>query len=146
LVVVAIIGVLISLLLPAVQKVREAANRIACTNNLKQIGLALHQFHDAHGKFPPGVVVGPLPELGVTTTAWHGNVPFLLPYLEQQALADRYDRNLDWFHENNQRVVSQHLKILQCPSAEANRVQDSTLGQPPRAGVFACGDYAGIRE
>src|SRR5262245_53849581 len=121
LVVIAIIAVLIGLLLPAVQKVREAANRMSCSNNLKQIGLALHNFHDAHGKFPPGVVVGPFPALGVTTTAEHGNMPFLLPYLEQQHLFSQYNPNLNWSHPGNQSVVSKHLKVLQCPSAEANR-------------------------
>jgi len=85
LVVIAIIALLIGLLVPAVQKVREAANRMSCTNNLKQIGLAFHNYHGDFRKFPPGVVKGPLPALGVTTTtAVHGNMPFLLPYLEQQ--------------------------------------------------------------
>src|SRR5437660_8885810 len=87
LVVIAIIAVLIGLLLPAVQKVREAANRMSCTNNLKQTGLALQNFHDAHCSFPPGYLAsGPYRD-GFTDTApgW-GWAAFLLPYLEQDNL------------------------------------------------------------
>jgi prepilin-type N-terminal cleavage/methylation domain-containing protein len=91
LVVIAIIAILIGLLVPAVQKVREAANRMACANNLKQIGLALHGYLDTHRKFPPGSVIGPFPEAGVTTDARHGVFPFLLPFLEQQPLFNLYD-------------------------------------------------------
>jgi prepilin-type N-terminal cleavage/methylation domain-containing protein len=86
LVVIAIIAVLIGLLLLAVQKVREAAHRIQCNNNFKQLGLALHQFHDVRGKFPPGQVNGPYPDAGVYWGTQHGWAVFILPYVEQQQL------------------------------------------------------------
>src|SRR5262249_31809037 len=109
LVVIAIIAVLIGLLLPAVQKVREAANRTACTNNLKNGGLALHQFESAQGRFPPGAVIGPFLPAGVTTRATHGCWPFLLPYLEQQALYNQYRWDLNWIDPVNQPVVTTQL-------------------------------------
>jgi prepilin-type N-terminal cleavage/methylation domain-containing protein/prepilin-type processing-associated H-X9-DG protein len=144
LVVIGIIAVLIGLLVPAVMKVREAANRIQCSNNLKQIALALHNYHDANGKFPPGAVMGPFPPL-VTTTAGHGNMTFLLPYLEQEGLFRQYHWNLDWSDWPNQPVVSHHLRVLQCPSAEADRVQKD-YQNINHGKVAACSDYAGFRE
>src|ERR1700719_1628568 len=86
LVVIAIIAVLIGLLLPAVQKVREAASRIKCANNLKQLGLAMHNYHDAQGAFPPPYVNtgGSYGNSGFPFT--HGWAPFILPYIEQQSL------------------------------------------------------------
>jgi prepilin-type N-terminal cleavage/methylation domain-containing protein/prepilin-type processing-associated H-X9-DG protein len=144
LVVIAIIAVLIGLMLPAVQKVREAANRTKCANNLKQTGLALHQFHDANGGFPPGEVAGPFPRLGVLTTAAHGSWTFLLPYLEKQALFDMYRKDLDYFHPANQPAVNHHLKVLQCPSAKPDRVHAFQI--VIETGTAACIDYAPIRE
>jgi prepilin-type N-terminal cleavage/methylation domain-containing protein/prepilin-type processing-associated H-X9-DG protein len=137
LVVIAIIAVLIGLLLPAVQKVREAASRMACTNNLKQLGLALHQFHDNRGKFPPGQVMGPLPEAGVPNAVNHGWGPFLLPFIEQQPLFNQYHWDLKVTDPVNRPVGATQLQIFQCPSAEPNRVY--TAGP---SGMGACGDYA----
>src|SRR5688500_12419399 len=82
LVVIAIIGILIALLLPAVQAAREAARRYQCTNNLKQIGLAMHNYHDINGKFPPSRIAR-----GDYIT-W---AVLILPYMEQQAMYELWN-------------------------------------------------------
>ena len=87
--VIAIIAVLVSLLLPAVQQAREAARRSQCRNNLKQIGIALHNYADAFGTFPPGRIVNPVSGQGHCFSAY----AHLLPYIEQQALYDMIDWN-----------------------------------------------------
>jgi prepilin-type N-terminal cleavage/methylation domain-containing protein/prepilin-type processing-associated H-X9-DG protein len=141
LVVIAIIAVLIGLLLPAVQKVREAANRMKCSNNLKQLGLALLQYENAHGKFPPGQVEGPFPEAGVKQEVGHGWGPFILPYIEQEALAGQYRWDLGMADPLNQPVVDKLLKVFQCPSAPPDRFM--TFGVfAAYGGKAACGDYA----
>jgi prepilin-type N-terminal cleavage/methylation domain-containing protein/prepilin-type processing-associated H-X9-DG protein len=142
LVVIAIIGVLISLILPAVQRVREAANRMSCKHHLKNIGLALHSFANVRGRFPPGQVNGPFATAGVTTNVRHGFWPFLLPYIEQEALFKQYRWDVSWDHALNQEAVSKQLRILQCPSAQANRVGNSL----PANDTSACTDYAPTRE
>jgi prepilin-type N-terminal cleavage/methylation domain-containing protein/prepilin-type processing-associated H-X9-DG protein len=150
LVVIAIIAILIGLLLPAVQKVREAAARAQCMNNLKQLGLACHNYHGVHGKLPPGAVGPFAADPRYAGLMHHALGAYLLPYLEQQALASRYSWDASWFDPPNQPVVTTPLKVWQCPSAPANRVMDGsllTVTPPPRdpfTGSAACGDYAGM--
>jgi prepilin-type processing-associated H-X9-DG protein len=141
-VVIAIIGVLIALLLPAMQKVREAANRAKCQNNLKQVGLALHHFHDVYGAFPPAGVTGPFLPLGITTPGVrHGWASFLLPYLEQNTLANQYYFDVDESAPENHPAALVPLRILQCPSADASRGYLSPL----YGDLLPCVDYAAIK-
>jgi prepilin-type N-terminal cleavage/methylation domain-containing protein/prepilin-type processing-associated H-X9-DG protein len=149
LVVIAIIAVLLGLLLPAVQKVREAANRMKCSSNLKNIGLAAHQHHDTYGVFPPGRVDAPftVPQ-GQIIQGGHGTFPFLLPYLEQEALARKYRWDKRAQGPENQPVAATQLKVLQCPSAAPDRwvtaVEDPL--NYSYGGKGACSDYGGVRE
>src|SRR2546422_1069448 len=94
LVVIAIIAILVTLLLPAVQKVREAAARIQCVNNLKQMGLACHNYHDTKKSLPPGyMATGPYLDGASDTSPGWGWGAFLLPYLEQNNLFGQLDFN-----------------------------------------------------
>jgi prepilin-type N-terminal cleavage/methylation domain-containing protein/prepilin-type processing-associated H-X9-DG protein len=125
LVVIAIIAVLISLLLPAVQSAREAARRAQCTNNLKQIGLAVHNYISAHDVFPWGcyrqhTMTGP------TGYAWTSGGSFipLLPFQEQAQVFNAINFNYNIFSAGNTTVVATSLNYLHCPSDPAieNRV------------------------
>jgi prepilin-type N-terminal cleavage/methylation domain-containing protein len=126
LVVIAIIAVLIGLLLPAVQKVREAAARMQCSNNLKQLGLALLNYATTNGGFPPGhqtIVVSP------TVTLQHSWTPLILPYIEQGNLADRYHFNATWSAPVNDSGVNQtQIKLFICPSAGYDRTGANNRG------------------
>jgi len=122
-----------------------------CSNNLKQLGLASHNYHDTHQTFPPGAV-GPInpsfPQYSNLKN--HGLATFLLPYVEQQSLANQYRWDVSWFDSPNQPVVNTPLKIWWCTSAQPNRLEDGsqpTVTPPPNVsynGTAACGDYAGM--
>ncbi len=127
LVVIAIIGILVGLLLPAVQAAREAARRMQCSNNLKQIGLALHNYESAHRRFPPGfisTVTGtwsglgndPIPEAG---PGW-SFFAMILPHLEQTSLHSSIDFNSPITSPVNQIARSTAVSSYQCPSDSWN--------------------------
>src|SRR5262245_37153285 len=128
LVVIAIIAVLIGLLLPAVQKIREAANRSKCQNNLKQLGLACHNFEGNFGKLPPGYL-GPIPNervygSEVDAIQHAGLMVYLLPYFEHDSLFRQLKIDLDvnrtgpaWFTDaTNWNLAQTRLPTLECPS------------------------------
>lgn len=116
LVVIAIIAILIALLLPAVQQAREAARRSQCKNNLKQIGLALHNYHDIHLTLPPGWigVDSGIPDVeGVSAFGWG---TMILPMLDQAPLFSKFDTNVSILDPVNQPLLTTSLPAFRCPS------------------------------
>src|SRR5207253_7150577 len=108
LVVIAIIAVLVGLLLPAVQKVREAAHRAKCQNNLKQIGLALQGYHDQHGALPPGLASSSSNVSDAEATGF----TVLLPYIEQDTAFKKYHFEDPWWDPSNYEAVGIEIKVV----------------------------------
>src|SRR5438270_741385 len=129
LVVIAIIAILIGLLVPAVQKVREAANRTTCQNNMKQLGVAIHNHHNTVKYFPPSATSQ------VFNPGWaptHGWGQFLLSYLEQDNLGRQYQWTSNWYDPANQPVVTTPLSVMLCPSVpNAGRVDKAPPSTTP---------------
>ena len=151
LVVIAIIGILISMLLPAVQTVREAARRASCLNNMRQLGLALHNYEGAYKVFPPSRLAPdklPIPS-GQTNhpgakTAFQSWTTLILPFIEQGNLASQFDFDQPWFDSassNNATVVGTTLQTFKCPSSAVSDPFD-----PYHMDGAAAGDYGSINE
>ncbi len=148
LVVIAIIGVLVALLLPAVQAAREAARRSQCTNNLRQLGLALQNYHSANKRFPPGNLGHRRPnnltkQRSINDPTARGfipftpNVVFMLPYLEEGNRFALYDRSIDWDRQELGvlEAIRGPLPTYQCPSSEG-QIMSATLGGPVGSMTF----------
>jgi hypothetical protein len=120
-------GILVALLLPAVQAAREAARRMESMNHLKQIGLALHNYHDTYNTFPAAYIED---ENGTPRTSWRTAI---LPFVEQAPLADQYDDDKSWDDPANSSIVSMMVPIFvspRDPKAGGNKTSYLALGGP----------------
>jgi prepilin-type N-terminal cleavage/methylation domain-containing protein/prepilin-type processing-associated H-X9-DG protein len=141
LLVIAIIAILLGMLLPGVQKVREAASRVSCQNNLKQLGIALHGYHDSNGALPAGMISSDTNLTYAETTGFM----LLLPHVDQQVLQGTFHFDQPWWAPANAQAVGTNVKLFLCPSNRAEGYLDLTAiaaqwntSLPPRVG---CTDY-----
>jgi prepilin-type N-terminal cleavage/methylation domain-containing protein/prepilin-type processing-associated H-X9-DG protein len=143
LVVIAIIAVLIALLLPAVQAAREAARRISCVNNLKQIGIALHGYHDANGTFPAGgwIAVYGQPLTSQMNIGWSAVV---LPWLEQSVVYSELNLSFRYNTAVNSTAAYTVLQVYLCPSEPRQTYWNTYPGPPPDPYSSADADYGGM--
>ncbi|WZO98841.1 DUF1559 domain-containing protein [Isosphaeraceae bacterium EP7] len=132
LVVISIIAVLIALLLPAVQSARESARRISCVNNVKQLGISLHNFHDVNLNFPASI--RPAATGAGLTMPRIAGLTFMLPFFEQSVMYNAYNQSVNWSAFENSTVSRSKLNTLICPSSP----QGSTVldGDPQIAGII----------
>ncbi len=138
LVVIAIIGVLVGLLLPAVNSAREAARRTQCTNNIRQLGIAASSFQATFGILPSSVRPA-----GLTNLPRIAGLTFLLPYIEEQVKYDRYDQKKNWSDPANVPVTSQSIPTFLCPSSpEPTRLDGLPEVSPWTGNLVAITDYS----
>ena len=161
LVVIAIIGILVALLLPAVQSAREAARRLQCKNNMKQIALALHTYHTMHGVFPPGAILNA--QVSEASSTWctspnisQGGAPWtvlVLPYLEQENLYNKFDfgqpfSDASFFTPSPNGDVVVSLTVYRCPSdgKPLNATPNNYWGVSGGGSSAACSGQSGQRD
>ncbi|HZN33351.1 MAG TPA: DUF1559 domain-containing protein [Pirellulaceae bacterium] len=138
LVVIAIIGILVALLLPAVQAAREAARRSQCSNNLRQLGLAAQSFHDAHNKLPSSVRPS-----GLTTLPRIAGLTLALHYIEQGNSYAKYDQTKNWFDPQNLPITQAPISTYVCPSTPEPKRRDGVPeGNPWIGNLVAITDYS----
>jgi prepilin-type N-terminal cleavage/methylation domain-containing protein len=138
LVVIAIIGILVGLFLPATQAAREAARRTQCKNNIRQLAIAAHNFHDTFNRAPSSIRPP-----GLTNAPRIAGLTFLLPYIEQQNIYDQYDQSKNWSDPANVRFTSQRIPVFQCPtSLEPARLDGLPEANPWIGKLVAVTDYS----
>jgi prepilin-type N-terminal cleavage/methylation domain-containing protein/prepilin-type processing-associated H-X9-DG protein len=147
LVVIAIIGVLAGLLLPAVQQAREAARKMTCASNMRQIGLACLNYESTYQSLPAGWTIW-RQHPGPPAVAINGLYASILPFFEQGNLGLKYESNKGFLHPDNQEVVKQRLSMLECPSTADHKPisLDGVFPGTPVGLTAATTDYFGIRE
>jgi len=136
LVVIAIIGVLVGMLLPAVQQAREAARRSSCQNNLKQIGLGIHNFESARTHFPTVV--------NISGGARHYWMAQILPYMDENPIAELYDYTVSFSDSANQAAVQFPLPFASCPSTPEGPLSDPRFPTSGTKWGSSASDYGGI--
>lgn len=150
LIVIAIIAILISVLLPAVQSSREAARRISCGNNLRQLCVALRNYEAANLSFPAGSITDfdqQSSDILGTDGVFANGFTMLLPFLEEQTLADQYDSNKTWYLQDS-RVAATVLGVLTCPSngSKPNPHTDYFVGYAANSVGSPLGNTLGLTD
>ena len=133
LVVIAIIGILIGMLLPAVQQVRESARRVSCQNNMRQIGIGLANFHSSLGRLPVGCLEWRVSSGNERQLAWSA---YLLPFVEGSNIYDQLDLGLAFDAPENAAAASAKVPVFNCPSVAEVQLTEDARGRSDYGGIF----------
>lgn len=148
LVVIAVVGLLVALLLPAIQAARESARRMACSNNMKQLALATHNYHDVHGVLPPSKFRN-ITRVGTSKSEDGFNIlVFLLPFIEQSAVYDKFTFAENWQNGKNKAAYETVIKTFLCPTVPepAVRMCRSSTSITSKMEAFYVADYVAAEE